>query len=617
LVNLFRENCLEKKVADRLRCEETMAGCWRVLDPFYSRPTQYAQDLMSEITATRKIQYSEYERLFEYYALIRGNITEARKANLEETLLTQANIALMEHPLPMREIEEWRNRQAKYAPRYHAEAFVEFVYDREEWALKNVAYSTAPSNHGSSGENQKGRKSYEKKEAKVMAVKATSKEEPHFPPPRRWSPDHPRGRPCIVDECSEEHAPPSCALFKSKTPEERLAVVRRRELCILCFRHLDTKRCWSLGKLSNCNVRGCGRGHNYLLHDVLQNEEVMMVSAMPSRTGGQEPSLRCRQMVAAENEGQCFRLNVLYDWGATVSIISEEAVEVMGLATTKQAKRIIKGLGGVTTVSKGTCTLSLVARNGDRKAVTAWEVGEIASLPGGEPPEDVDEQFPGLRYLSEPNCLIQKAGPIHLLLGMDHAHLMPKHVAESTDLSSQLRLMSSMFGGQHILVGEGAPRLSWVDAMDADERCEAAANGRKKREDCRKMAQEARQTALKYTHKLPRRLWNEEREKLHATMRGRPHSGGECGSSCKERRTLWKEELSSLSTLVGTVATLLAVITPSEGVEIGRNSGGHSPQGIAPGMEGILIMDYWMVLPIVVMVVTSLIMRVQRHLGET
>ncbi len=36
LVNLFRENCLEKKVADRLRSAETMAGCWRVLDPFYS-----------------------------------------------------------------------------------------------------------------------------------------------------------------------------------------------------------------------------------------------------------------------------------------------------------------------------------------------------------------------------------------------------------------------------------------------------------------------------------------------------------------------------------------------------------------------------------------------------
>ncbi len=93
--------------------------------------------------------------------------------------------------------------------------------------------------------------------------------------------------------------------------------------------------------MSNCNVRGCGRGHNYLLHDVLQNEEVMMVRALPGRTSEPESSLRCRQMVAAENEGQCFRLNVLYDWGATVSMISEEAVEVMGLAVTKQAKSLL------------------------------------------------------------------------------------------------------------------------------------------------------------------------------------------------------------------------------------------------------------------------------------
>ena len=80
---------------------------------------------------------------------------------------------------------------------------------------------------------------------------------------------------------------------------------------------------------------------------------------------------------------------------------------------------------------------------------------------------------------------------------------------------------------------------------------------------------------------------------------------------------MWKEELSRLSTLVGTVATLLAVITPSEGVEIGGGPGERSLSKTEPGMENILIMDYWMVLPIIVMVVTSLIMGVQRHLGET
>jgi hypothetical protein len=267
-------------------------------------------------------------------------------------------------------------------------------------------------------------------------------------------------------------------------------------------------------------------------------------------------------------------------------------------------------------VSKGTCTLSLVARNGDRKTVTAWEVGEIASLPGGQPPEDLDEQVPGLRYLSEPNCLIQREGSIHMLLGMDHAHLMPEHVAESTDLSSQLSLMSSMFGGQHILIGKGAPRLSWYDAMEANERYEAAANGRRKREECRKMAQEARQTALKHTHKLPRRLWDDEKEKAHPPVRGRPVSSEECGPSCRERRTLWKEELSSLSTLVGTVATLLTVITPSERAEPGGEPGWYPKWNGEPGVEGILSMDYWMVLPIVVMIVTGLITRIQSYLGE-
>jgi hypothetical protein len=88
-----------------------------------------------------------------------------------------------------------------------------------------------------------------------------------------------------------------------------------------------------------------------------------------------------------------------------MSMVSREAMVMMGLSPSKQAKRIIKGLGGATTVSKGTCTLSLVARNGDRRTVTAWKVGDIASIPGGQPPEDVDEQFPGLRYLSKPNCL--------------------------------------------------------------------------------------------------------------------------------------------------------------------------------------------------------------------
>ncbi len=206
-----------------------------MLDPFYSIPTQFAQDMMAEITATKRTQFAEYEKLFEYYALLYANITEAKKANLMEALLTQANMALMEQPLPAREMEEWRSRQAKYAGHHLADAFVEFVEDREEWALANITYSTTSSTSGPAPATAGTRKSYERREAKVMTVRAASKGEVHFPPPRKWTPVHPWVRPCLVDECREEHTPMACALFKDKSPEERLSIIRKRELCILCF----------------------------------------------------------------------------------------------------------------------------------------------------------------------------------------------------------------------------------------------------------------------------------------------------------------------------------------------------------------------------------------------
>jgi hypothetical protein len=132
------------------------------------------------------------------------------------------------------------------------------------------------------------------------------------------------------------------------------------------------------------------------------------------------------------------------------------------------------------------------------------------------------------------------------------------------------------------------------------------------------MAQEARQTALKHTYKLPRKLWDNEgeRKKSNPSVKMKPQGEEECGPGCRERRTLWREELTSLSTLVGTVATLLAVITPSEGAETGGDAGWCAKWNNEPGMDGLMNLDYWTVLPIIVMIFTGLIVRIQRHLGE-
>jgi hypothetical protein len=74
---------------------------------------------------------------------------------------------------------------------------------------------------------------------------------------------------------------------------------------------------------------------------------------------------------------------------------------------------------------------------------------------------------------------------------------------------------------------------------------------RKRREDCRKMAQEARKMALKHTYKFPQKLWDDEgeRKKSNPSVKMKPQGEEECGPGCRERRTLWREELTSLSSI--------------------------------------------------------------------
>ena len=71
---------------------------------------------------------------------------------------------------------------------------MELVEDREEWALRNIAYSMTPSSNSTANNSSGTRRNYEWKEVKVMAVKATGKGELHFPPPKEVVTRPPMGK---------------------------------------------------------------------------------------------------------------------------------------------------------------------------------------------------------------------------------------------------------------------------------------------------------------------------------------------------------------------------------------------------------------------------------------
>jgi hypothetical protein len=71
-----------------------------------------------------------------------------------------------------------------------------------------------------------------------------------------------------------------------------------------------------------------------------------------------------------------------------------------------------------------------------------------------------------------------------------------------------------------------------------------------------------------------------------------------------------------LMTLVSTVATLLAVITPSEGTETEDGVGMCPKWEHESRVAGLVNLDYLMVLPLILMITTGLTVRVKRYLEE-
>ncbi len=95
--------------------------------------------------------------------------------------------------------------------------------------------------------------------------KQSKKKEPRAPaatdPSDDWT------NPCVMgSKCRKRHSPAKCAEFKKLTPEARLAHILTLGLCQLCYRHPDTRKCWSLGKVPGCSAPGCGANHHTLLH---------------------------------------------------------------------------------------------------------------------------------------------------------------------------------------------------------------------------------------------------------------------------------------------------------------------------------------------------------------
>ncbi len=273
----------------------------------------------------------------------------------------------------------------------------------------------------------------------VTESRSADRKKVRFPPPKAWDPEAKWTQDCVMFRvCGEKHAPGKCNAFKKLSLQQRLKEINNRELCGLSYRHLRGRDCWSKVKVPNCEVDGCEAAHHHLLHGALVEGRVMVVQGIGARKA---KVFLFREDVHVEGAGKANRLHTLYDWGATVTLVTHAAAMKAGLERKRQTPAAIAGLGGRCTMVNSYYMVPVVDGNDVVRVVKALGIDHIATLAPSDVTEDIVPRLPRTKGFVEK--LARPAGDVEMLVGMDNQGWMPMHVESSWVEGHNLRLMQS------------------------------------------------------------------------------------------------------------------------------------------------------------------------------
>ncbi|XP_063636142.1 uncharacterized protein LOC134806751 [Cydia splendana] len=169
--------------------------------------------------------------------------------------------------------------------------------------------------------------------------------------------------------CNDDHALFQCKRFLSMTPNEQLKHVTKSNICKNCL-YVHTKNyCKSEKRCKECN-----EPHNTMIHKAFANQPSSSSSpAVPSQrqaqnsfvVGSDEDSLLPTALIqVADENGNYHTLRALIDQGSEITLITENAVQTLGLQRQALAGNIT-GVGTLSNKSRGKVHLKCKSLHND------------------------------------------------------------------------------------------------------------------------------------------------------------------------------------------------------------------------------------------------------------
>lgn len=215
--------------------------------------------------------------------------------------------------------------------------------------------------------------------------------------------------------CKEGHNLYCCPKFLSRSIQERITVVKEKNLCYNCMTHSKSVECRSSRKCYKC-----GLNHHTLLHrDRTGSNETTSANVVKQLSKNQEVLLATAMVQVRRLDMQWEILRVLIDPGSQNSFITEEAAECLGLPRL-QANVQVLGMGNTGAgTTKGKVKVAIKPRFSS-KFNLGCELLVLKKLTTDLPAEEtkvINRSELKNYLLADPT--FDTTGPIDILLGAD------------------------------------------------------------------------------------------------------------------------------------------------------------------------------------------------------
>lgn len=281
----------------------------RELEFRFGRPDILVKGQISQLQQFPPIPESKVERIIPFSSKVRNVVAFLKSANCQQHL---SNVTLLEEmiiKLPQTRQFDWAKHAATISPYPTIEHFSEWLSDLARVICLMPTTSTQSSKQNAAPNNPR-------RVMHINRAKDTLK--------------------CY--HCSGSHMMAQCESFKSIGVRDRWELVKTQQLCFSCLRKGHcTQKCRSRRR---CEVNGCQRYHNQLLH----NDEA--ADQVPRRVTQSDvavqPLLNCR--VTQSSQGLLFKMlpvNIygpegkrqvlaMFDEGSSVSIMEAGVADMIG-----------------------------------------------------------------------------------------------------------------------------------------------------------------------------------------------------------------------------------------------------------------------------------------------